>query len=292
LRCAFCIIDQRREVTTAELLPEDFSKFIFEVAEKQKVLGISIQGYEPLLPAALPYTMNILRAAAALDIPVGLVTNGTHLAEALPELLRSPPGKVAVSLDAAAPDKHDKIRGVSGAWRRTVDGIRAALPQLTQAGSRIAVVSTLLPGRRAYIERMPWLLSGLGVREWIVNPLLMIGKSPWADAAKRARLVEDLQALAGMASRYDIELAIDDELGVLLAAFSDAERAQIETLPIRTMPAGVVLSRLAPGGQLSVGKAIAEVMSDKPCVWRPQIDNAATVLAASAERSAHFAVAA
>lgn len=130
LKCSFCVISQRREITTTTRLPDDFSRFIREVAEKQTVLGISLQGYEPLLPAALPYTMSILRTAAALDVPAGLVTNGTHLAEALPKLLESPPGKIAVSLDAATPEKHDKIRGVRGAWGQTVSGIRAALRKL------------------------------------------------------------------------------------------------------------------------------------------------------------------
>lgn len=178
LKCSFCLISQRKEITVRQLDPSGFVQFIRDIALIEPVIGIALQGYEPLLPGTLPYTTAILAAGKELGIPVSLVTNGTHLGSAMPELAALTPNKIGASLDAADPERHDRLRGVSGAWNQTVDGIGEGLRQLPDAAKRFAVISTLMPQRRAYLDEMPALLSRLGIREWIVNPLLTLKKIP------------------------------------------------------------------------------------------------------------------
>ena len=123
LKCSFCLISQREEITMRQLEPSGFVHFIREIALIEPVMGIALQGYEPLLPGTLANTTAILAAGKELGIPVSLVTNGTHLGSAMPELWMLPTDEIGVSLDATAPERHDRLRGVSSAWRQTVDGV-------------------------------------------------------------------------------------------------------------------------------------------------------------------------
>ena len=292
LKCGFCFISQRDEIASERLMPADFVSFIRQAAATMNVLGISLQGYEPLLPGTLPYTLDILRVGRELGIPVSIVTNGTHLVEAMPALKDCPPAKIGVSLDAAAPVRHDRIRGVTGAWERTVEGLRQYRRTVEDAEERLAVLSIYMPGRRTYLDGMPQLLNSLDLREWVLNPLVTLEKSQWAYASKRTKLVEDLTELWDHAIRAGIDFKVDDELGILKSAFPAAEQGMIAPLPIRSMPDGVVLSRLSPGGELSVGLEIWRPLSQKTRHWRPHTDDVAGLLANSNGGNAQRAMAA
>ena len=61
LACPFCYIRQRREdEAVRNLTPDDYGRFIREVAERQSIAAVCIQGYEPLLDASFAYTRSIL----------------------------------------------------------------------------------------------------------------------------------------------------------------------------------------------------------------------------------------
>jgi MoaA/NifB/PqqE/SkfB family radical SAM enzyme len=116
LACPFCLVRQRREITETCLRPDDLMRFIREAAERSSIFGLAIQGYEPLLPASLPYTQAILATGRLLDLRTTLVTNGVLLAGAVDLLAALRPSRIAISLDAASADAHDRVRGVAGAW--------------------------------------------------------------------------------------------------------------------------------------------------------------------------------
>ena len=90
------------------------------------------------------------------------------LRQAMPELKPALPHHVGVSIDAADPETHDRLRGVPGAWEATVYGLVACAKELLDSGIRLSVLSVLLPRKRAYLDGMPKLLRLLGLREWIV----------------------------------------------------------------------------------------------------------------------------
>src|SRR5215469_11263194 len=116
LKCPFCLIRQRREITDTRLRPEDFARFIREAAEQAPIFALAVQGYEPLLPETLPYTQAILATGRFLGLPTSLVTNGVKLTDSVNLLKTLSPNKIAISLDAAAAEIHDRIRGIAGAW--------------------------------------------------------------------------------------------------------------------------------------------------------------------------------
>jgi sulfatase maturation enzyme AslB (radical SAM superfamily) len=257
LKCPFCFIAQREEIAATRLAPEDYVRFIEGVAEVEPVAGVAIQGYEPLLPEALAYTAAILRSVGALGLPSSLVTNGIELRAALPLLRQHRPDRVGVSLDAATARRHDKLRGKQGAWQATVDAIAHSIAPLARAGTQLTVISVLMPGQRADLDAMPALLSQIGVRDWIVNPLTVIKSNKWADSEAGRCLPEDLLALAERAREHGVAFKVDDEFGLLQSALPALRSLRREGVTIRSLPEGITLSRLTPGGQCSVGSQIA-----------------------------------
>lgn len=292
LRCPFCFIAQREEIDTTLLAPEDYVRFIEGVAEVEPVAGVATQGYEPLLPESLPYTEAILRTAGALGLAGSLVTNATHLRQALPMLRQLRPSRIGVSLDAAAAPRHDRLRGTQGAWQATVSAIGYAIASLADSGTQLSVISVLMPRGRCDLDAMPALLSQLGVRDWIVNPLTVIKSDAWAGSEAGRRLPEDLLALAESAREHGVALTVDDELGLLQSALPTLRSLRHEALTIRSLPPGITLSRLTPEGQCSVGLDIAGRLPPQAPRWTAGSLHPALFLQAQRAGSAFLARAA
>jgi MoaA/NifB/PqqE/SkfB family radical SAM enzyme len=269
LTCPFCFVRQRRETQPAATLhPRDLTRFIHEAARTAPLFAVSLQGYEPLLAEAMEYTEAVLATALRLGIPAGLVTNGVRLREACGRLTQFPPAKIAVSLDAAEPGMHDHIRGVRGAWQATVDGIRHAV-EVLPASTSLAVASVLQQDRTP-LDAMPRRLHALGVSHWIVTPLQQIGESsPGGPVVPREKLYRDFLILQRAADDAGIHLTIDDELDCLHHALTAARRPELTRLPIRTLPAGVDLFRLTPGGHCSINRGILQQVTPTTPRWRP-----------------------
>jgi MoaA/NifB/PqqE/SkfB family radical SAM enzyme len=175
LNCSFCPVRQRKEITETCLAPEDYARFVREIADRAPIFALAIQGYKPLLPASLPYTQAILATGRFLGIPTSLVTNGVGLFDAVPLLKTLTPAKIAVSLDAASPEVHDRIRGIMGAWEASVAGLRRATEVLAPQ-TRLVVESVLLPSQRHHLDAMPARLREIGIDQWIINPMLRVGR--------------------------------------------------------------------------------------------------------------------
>lgn len=85
------------------------------------VPSVALMGGEPLLRKDWP---EIARRLRAHGLEVGLITNGFLFDRAAGEsVLELGLCQVGVSLDAAAPEVHDRIRGISGAHARAVRAI-------------------------------------------------------------------------------------------------------------------------------------------------------------------------
>jgi MoaA/NifB/PqqE/SkfB family radical SAM enzyme len=269
LKCPFCIVRQRREITETLLRPEDMARFIREAAENAPIFAIAIQGYEPLLPESLPYTQSILATARFMRLPISLVTNGTKLVDAVDLLTTLAPNKIAISLDAASANIHDRIRGVVGAWTAAVEGIKRAINVLAPR-TRLVVSSVLLPSKRHYLDAMPALLREIGIDRWIINPLLRVGSDEaGGPVADKASLYRDLLILQEAADRAGVRLTVDDEFGHLKHDAACAMQSSLRALHVRTLPPNVDIFRLAPSGQCSTGDGILkQVTSDTPR-WQP-----------------------
>lgn len=275
LRCRFCYIKQRREAAEAVLRPQDYVEFLRDVAGTWPVRVSGLQGYEPLLDDSWVYTRAILAQSAALGIPTSMVTNGTHLAARVADLARLKLRDLTVSLDASMPGIHDRIRGVRGAFARTIDGIAGAL-RAPIFGPRLVVASVLLPGKRTYLDGVPSLLARLGVRHFGVTPLLAIRSGGQAQIVQEHdSLMQDLDMLDDECRRAGIAFVVDDELSQFRRLLDGANRLMIHSLerPDR-------LVRLTPSGACSVGVDVLSRVGPGTAVWRPACQPASTFLKA------------
>jgi MoaA/NifB/PqqE/SkfB family radical SAM enzyme len=278
LDCSFCFVRQRKEITEARLKPQDYAQFVREVADKEQIFAVAIQGYEPLLPEALPYTRAILAAGRFLGVPTSLVTNGVRLGDAVDLLKTLTPNKIAVSLDAASPEVHDGIRGVKGAWEASVAGLRRAIDVLAPQ-TRLVVESVLLPSRRHYLDAMPERLRDIGIDRWIINPVLRVGRGETGGlVAERARLFRDLSILQEAADRAGVRLTVDDEFGNLDCDAAGPFQLSSRGVHVRPLPQRVTLFRMTPGGHCSKGSDVLRQVTSGTPIWQPGAMNAGDFL--------------
>lgn len=279
LSCAFCSVKQRREIEKHSLPPNDLVQFIEEVAERSRIYALAIQGYEPLLPESLPYTEAILTTGQRLSLPTTLVTNGVLLGGAVGMLKTLAPTKIAISLDSASAETHDRVRGVTGAWAVTVRNIKRAVESLAPSTS-IAVSSVLLPSRADRLQGMPARLREIGVKQWIVNPLLRFGPANTnGPVGNRQNILRDLLGLQEIADQASIHFTVDDEFDRLGREPAVARQREFDALRIRTLPAKVDIYRMSPSGQTWKGEDILKQADAGSPRWRPGADHAGDFLA-------------
>lgn len=271
LDCAYCFIAQRGEdIAPALLSVEAYRNFVQEVAYSHRIANLCIQGYEPLLPGSFPYTDAILSTGQRLGITTSLVTNGTHLTHWVDELTALAPGRISVSLDAAAAEAHDRQRRRQGAFAMTIDGLRRAaisLPAVTE----LVVTSVLIPKRRAQLDAMPLLLKEIGIKHWVVTALQKVDfDHPGGPIGEREKILANLRILRDHATDAGIDFKVDDEFDGLASGGKpdDFERNRIRRL---LNPDGVY--RLVPDGRCSKGADILKPLSDRTPRWDPRSMN-------------------
>lgn len=126
LACGHCYLDavQRRREAPDELNTEEALAIVDDIAALAPGAMLVLTGGEPLLRRDLD--LLVARAAGRELMPV-IGTNGSLLDAARAQQLRAAGAVgVGISLDSIRPEFHDRLRGMAGAWERTVDGIEAA----------------------------------------------------------------------------------------------------------------------------------------------------------------------
>lgn len=275
LKCSFCFIRQRSAVLGNTLAARHYSDFISAAHNEERIYAISIQGYEPLLPEAQAYTRAIVATGASIGVPVNLVTNGTFLGDSVDWLAASTPATIAISLDAPSPEMHDSMRGVSGAWAATVRGIERA-NQVLAPQTKIAVASVLMPSGWGQLKKMPRLLRELGVERWILTPLMKVGSNrPGGPMSDKNTIYESLARLQDAADIVGIGLSLDDELDCLQHQLACVKQPELRRFQVRTIPCGVELVRLEPGGECVCGRDVLEKITEATPRWHPERQNAA-----------------
>ena len=117
--------------------------------------AIAFEGGEPLLRKDLS---EILAFSRSLPLQTSLVTNGTLLASKIDEIAQYINGAIYVSLDGLE-KTHDGIRGVSGCFKRTIEGITAASRKVP-----VIINTTIMNQNIHEIEDLVELAKGLDVK--------------------------------------------------------------------------------------------------------------------------------
>lgn len=123
LRCKHCY--QSASKPLPDELNLDEKKDIIDQLAENDVVALAFSGGEPLMA---PDFFEIASYASHNNMYVTLATNGTLLTEKIVDkLVKCGVKYIEISLDAATPEIHDNFRGIEGAWKKTLEGIKNAV---------------------------------------------------------------------------------------------------------------------------------------------------------------------
>ncbi|MDN7023798.1 radical SAM protein [Methanoculleus sp. FWC-SCC1] len=159
LRCAHCYLDAGGGGEGTELTSAEAKTLLDQVAGTGSPVVI-LSGGEPLLREDL---CDIAAYGTSRGLRMALGTNGTLIDDRTAvRLAEAGVRKAAVSLDSADPEKHDRFRGVSGAWRRAVQGIEAC----KNAGIGLQIHTTVTLQNHRELDAIAALGEDLGVHDF------------------------------------------------------------------------------------------------------------------------------
>jgi SynChlorMet cassette radical SAM/SPASM protein ScmF len=169
LRCRHCWIAPKYEGVGLSFshLGLPLFRWILEQAKPLGLSGVKLTGGEPLLD---PEIQGILDFMGKEDLRLTMETNGTLCtSEVAAKIAACKDPFVSVSLDGADAETHEWVRGVTGCFKKALEGIR----NLVGAGLRPQVIMSIMRQNKDQIERILRLAEGLGaasVKFNIVQP--------------------------------------------------------------------------------------------------------------------------
>ena len=189
LNCSHCWISPKSFDAPETPLPLAALENAIEQARPLGLASVKLTGGEPLLH---PHWKELIAMPAMEGVNISVETNGTLIDDAAAESFQnSAVDQVAVSIDAASPDIHDRIRGKRGAFRRAVAGVEA----LSRAGVNIQIIFTLQRQNALEIDKVIALCKDLGAASLKVNNLLPCGRGKDAFEQKQNLDLSEMKAL-------------------------------------------------------------------------------------------------
>lgn len=169
-KCLHCYTGGPR--ITSELSTNDW----FKIINKIFTIGIPqvvFTGGEPTLRSDLP---KLIRYAEDRGLVSGVVTNGRKLKDTdfVDDLLKAGIDHIQITIESHDEQVHDRITGVKGSWRETVEGLKNTI-----ASPVYTITNTTLNQYNAsdILETIQYLHS-LGLEEFACNGLIYSGKAP------------------------------------------------------------------------------------------------------------------
>ncbi|RUM47282.1 MAG: radical SAM/SPASM domain-containing protein [Hyperthermus sp.] len=266
LRCMHCY--QRASRPTPDELTLEEKLEVVRQLDEAGVAAVALSGGEPTIH---PHFLKVVSALSSRGIYVAVATNGWLFArkDELRKAVDAGLRYVEVSLDSADPRKHDRFRGVPGAWRRAVDALRNAV----EIGVSNAMAVTLTRVNMNEIDRILDLAEKIGVERVVVFNFIPVGRgveNSWLDlsAVEREKLLHYLYResrrrrieVFSTAPQYS-RVALQESRGRATAPthFYMGEHAVVKALSeyIGGCGAGRIYAAIQPNGDVT------------PCVFLP-----------------------
>jgi len=167
LRCRHCWIAPEYQAEGRSPSSLDFNLFQ-SIIEQAKPLGLSavkLTGGEPLLHPQIGEILNFIRMS---DLSLNVETNGVLCTSEVAQMMaRCKNAFVSVSLDGAAPETHEWVRGVPGCFEAALGGIR----NLVNVGLKPQVIMTLMRQNKDQMEPLVRLAESVGAGSLKFNTL-------------------------------------------------------------------------------------------------------------------------
>jgi len=209
LACDYCCARSSPH-TPRRALGLDRIRQLLDEAVAAGATEIYLTGGEPFL---LPDLDHIARACAD-RLPTTLLTNGMLFRGSRLQMLRRMPRQhltLQISLDSAAPDRHDGHRG-AGSWQRALDGIRTALAE----GFHVRVAATVTADQTGGAEQETFhgLLDDLGIPrdDQIVRPIALRGFADTGVVLTTETLIPEITVTAEGVYWHPVGADHDDQL--------------------------------------------------------------------------------
>lgn len=169
LKCKHCY--QKADRPTPDELTLNEKLDVIRQLDEAGVAAVAFSGGEPTIHPDFPI---VLKAAADAGMYTALATNGIRLADRkYAEKLRKLGLRyVEISVDSADPDKHDAFRGVKGAWKKTVQGVKNAV----ELGFSTAIATTVTKINLDEISDIIDLAEELGVERVVFFNFIPVGR--------------------------------------------------------------------------------------------------------------------
>lgn len=199
LACNHCWLSAKPYRTVKYEYPtfNDYKTFIRQ-AIPLGLLGIKISGGEPLLRTE---TLQLIEVAANEGIACMVETNGTLISEGMARFFEKTKVFVAISLDGAKPETHDRQRGLKGAFEKTLNGIRT----LSKYQIPLEIITAVSEDNVNEIDGVIRIISRickLDRTRLKINPIIDIGKAKKLAKDGKLLSMRKLLSLAHKIEKY------------------------------------------------------------------------------------------
>jgi SynChlorMet cassette radical SAM/SPASM protein ScmF len=179
LSCRHCWITPafvNGKPTPGDCLDIDLLKIAVSEGKKLGLADAKLTGGEPILH---PCFVEIVDYLSTENIKMIMETNATLIDAGLAKHLKNNTTMwfVSTSLDSAKPEKHDRFRGMDGAFQSTIKGIG----HLVDAGYKPQIIMCLHRGNINEVEDVIKLAISLGVGSVKFNPVTPTGRGKIMD---------------------------------------------------------------------------------------------------------------
>jgi AdoMet-dependent heme synthase len=194
LRCSHCYLAAGQRAA-AELTVEEGCRLIDQLANAGTRMLI-LTGGEPLMRRELT---ELVARASSRGLLVVLGTNGMLLTGSRAGQLKAAGvDGVGISLDSAHPERHDGFRGVPGAWKGAVRGIRACVAE----GLPVLLQMTVLPWNFEEVGDLIELADREGATGFTLYFLVCTGRGETLSDITPEQYEQALGSLAAAQERY------------------------------------------------------------------------------------------
>jgi radical SAM protein with 4Fe4S-binding SPASM domain len=171
LKCKHCY-QNASSIMEGELTLEEKMDALRQL-EEAGVSAIAFSGGEPLIH---PHFFQVAKEAVNRGFYTAVATNGTTITDEVAKGMKEIGiNYVEVSLDSANPAKHDEFRGVNGAWKKAVEGIKNCVKNEIFTGIAVTAVKRNYGECREIIS----LARDLGVKRVIFFNFIPVGRGEW-----------------------------------------------------------------------------------------------------------------